>query len=247
MIDFHCHLLQGIDDGSRSVETSINILERSREQGVRTIIATPHFYASEMSIDRFLEKRQAAYEELAAEVRGGGRHFTGDEGHSDGLPKLLLGAEVAFFDNMSVTERVGDLTIQGSNILMVEMPFVDWQESHLREIEKLSSRYTVIIAHIERFMNRRNKRRIKELIEMSRTLPIRIQVNAEAFDDRKLRRKLIKMFASGEVHMLGSDCHGMNRRPPNLPIGMDALRSALGEDFLLRMNERNKELLRGLI
>ena len=247
MIDFHCHLLQGIDDGSRSVETSINILERSREQGVRTIIATPHFHASKMSIDSFLKNRKSAYEELAAEVRGGGRHFIGDDGLSDGLPKLLLGAETAFFDNMSVAERVGDLTIQGTNILMVEMPFVDWQESHLREIEKLSSRYTVIIAHIERFMNRRNKRSINELLEMSRTLPIRIQVNAEAFDDRKLRRKLIKMFASGEAHMLGSDCHGMNRRPPNLSAGMDALRAALGDDFLRRMNECNKELLKGLI
>ena len=247
MIDFHCHLLQGIDDGSRSVETSINILERSREQGVRTIIATPHFHASKMSIDSFLKNRKSAYEELAAEVRGGGRHFIGDDGLSDGLPKLLLGAETAFFDNMSAAERVGDLTIQGTNILMVEMPFVDWQESHLREIEKLSSRYTVIIAHIERFMNRRNKRRINELLEMSRTLPIRIQVNAEAFDDRKLRRKLIKMFASGEAHMLGSDCHGMNRRPPNLPAGMDALRAVLGDDFLRRMNECNKELLKGLI
>lgn len=247
MIDFHCHLLQGIDDGSRSVETSINILERSREQGVRTIIATPHFHASKMSIDSFLKNRKSAYEELAAEVRGGGRHFIGDDGLSDGLPKLLLGAETAFFDNMSAAERVGDLTIQGTNILMVEMPFVDWQESHLREIEKLSSRYTVIIAHIERFMNRRNKRRINELLEMSKTLPIRIQVNAEAFDDRKLRRKLIKMFASGEAHMLGSDCHGMNRRPPNLPAGMDALRAALGDDFLRRMNESNKELLKGLI
>lgn len=247
MIDFHCHLLQGIDDGSRSVETSINILERSREQGVRTIIATPHFYASKMSIDSFLKNRKSAYEELAAEVRGGGSHFIGDDGLSDGLPKLLIGAETAFFDNMSVAERVGDLTIQGTNILMVEMPFVDWQESHLREIEKLSSRYTVIIAHIERFMNRRNKRSINELLEMSKTLPIRIQVNAEAFDDRKLRRKLIKMFASGEAHMLGSDCHGMNRRPPNLPAGMDALRAALGDDFLRRMNESNKELLKGLI
>ena len=55
------------------------------------------------------------------------------------------------------------------------------------------------------------------------------------------------MFASGEAHMLGSDCHGMNRRPPNLPTGMDALRAALGDDFLRRMNECNKELLKGLI
>lgn len=247
MIDFHCHLLHGIDDGSRSVRTSIDILECSREQGVRRIVSTPHFYASEMSIDSFLKNRQAAYEELTAEVRESGRHFIGDEGKDDGLPELMLGAEVAYFDNMSASERIGEFAIPGTNIIMIEMPFVDWQESHLREIEKLCSRYTVIIAHIERFMNRRNKRRIRELLEMSRTLPIRIQVNAEAFEDRKLRRKLIKMFASGEAHMLGSDCHGMNRRPPNMSIGIDALRNALGEDFICEMNKHNIDLLRGLI
>lgn len=249
MIDFHCHLLQGIDDGSRSVETSINILEQSREQGVRKIVATPHFYASKMPIDSFLKNRQASYENLLAEVKAEGMCLAGVEGasdaspESDALPRLYLGAEVAYFDSMSGSERIGDLAIQGTNIIMVEMPYADWEGAHLREIEKLCSRFTVIIAHIERFMNRRNKRRIKELIEMSKTLPIKIQVNAEAFEDRKLRKRLIKMFAAGEAHVLGSDCHGMHRRPPNLPIGMDALRDALGESFLCDMNARNEELL----
>ena len=257
MIDFHCHLLQGIDDGSRSVETSINILEQSREQGVMKIVATPHFYASRMSIDRFLENRQAAYKALMAEAslhKHSDTECSGEallQKHSDtecsaeapALPEIILGAEVAFFDNMSRSERIGELAIVGTNILMVEMPFVDWEDAHLREIEKLCSRYTVIIAHIERFMNRRNKRRIKELIDMSRSLPIKLQVNAEAFEDRKLRRRLLKMFAAGEAHMLGSDCHGMHRRPPNITIGMDALREALGESFLCEMIMRNEELL----
>lgn len=234
MIDFHCHLLHGIDDGSRSLEKSIEILKKSGEQGVEKIVATPHFYASEMSIDSFLKKRQTAYEELTAEIR------------EPGLPELMLGAEVAFFDNMSDSERMADLTVRGTDIIMVEMPFVDWEEYHLREIEKLASEYTVIIAHIERFINRRNKKKINELIEMSRRLPIRIQVNSEAFENRKLRKKLIKMFADGDAHMLGSDCHGMNRRPPNLPTGINVLRDELGDAFIQSLKEGNEEMLRRL-
>lgn len=244
MIDFHCHLLHGIDDGSRSLTTSIGILEQSREQGVRTIIATPHFFASEMSIDSFLRRREAAYRELIAEVKSAGKSFSGEDGTDEGLPELKMGAEVAFFRDMSSSERIGELSIQGSNVLMVEMPFDDWKDDYLREIERLCKSSTIIVAHIERFMNRRNRKKVNELLEMSRTLPIKIQVNAEAFEDRKLKQKLIKMFAAGDAHMLGSDCHGLHRRPPNINVGRTALRESLGEDFLREMDRQNIELLR---
>ena len=245
MIDFHCHLLHGIDDGSRNLETSIDILKESAEQGVKRIVATPHFYAWEMSIDSFLSKRQAAYDELRSALRERGLKITREDGCTRGLPELMLGAEVAFFDNMWASERIGELTIAGTGIIMVEMPFVEWEEHHLREIGKLAEKYTVIIAHIERFMNRDNRRGIRRLLEMSRVKPIKIQVNAGAFDNRKVRRKLIKMFAAGEAHMLGSDCHGMNRRPPNLPVGAEAIRTELGEAALLKLNKENEELIRG--
>ena len=45
VIDFHSHILPGIDDGSRNVETSIGMLRMCKEHGVDTMIATPHFYA----------------------------------------------------------------------------------------------------------------------------------------------------------------------------------------------------------
>ena len=106
MIDFHCHLLHGIDDGSRNLETSIDILKESAEQGVKRIVATPHFYAWEMSIDSFLSKRQAAYDELRSALRERGLKLTGEDGCTRGLPELMLGAEVAFFDNMAASERI---------------------------------------------------------------------------------------------------------------------------------------------
>ena len=64
VIDFHSHVLPGIDDGSRNIETSIEMLRLSRNAGVDRMIATPHFYADEDRIEHFLEKREHAYQRL---------------------------------------------------------------------------------------------------------------------------------------------------------------------------------------
>ena len=67
MVDFHSHVLPAVDDGSRDVAESIALLTDLAKQGVKTVVATPHFYANRHSVNRFLEKRQTAYEKLIAE------------------------------------------------------------------------------------------------------------------------------------------------------------------------------------
>ena len=47
MIDWHCHILPNMDDGSRDVAESISLINMQREQGIGTIVATPHFYAND--------------------------------------------------------------------------------------------------------------------------------------------------------------------------------------------------------
>ena len=64
VIDFHSHILPGIDDGSRNVEKSLGMLQISASQGVDIIAATSHFYATEDRISSFLDRRQNAFEEL---------------------------------------------------------------------------------------------------------------------------------------------------------------------------------------
>ena len=55
-IDFHSHILPEIDDGSRSVEESVAILDMMAADGVTVVAATPHFYCTQNSIDTFLQK-----------------------------------------------------------------------------------------------------------------------------------------------------------------------------------------------
>ena len=64
MIDWHCHLLPQIDDGSKDVEQSLEILASLSEQNIDTVIATPHFFVNDESPDSFFERRSEAYEKL---------------------------------------------------------------------------------------------------------------------------------------------------------------------------------------
>ena len=60
MIDFHSHILPGIDDGSKSVEMSIKMLRREAQQGISRVVATPHFYPQTDNPERFLRRRAEA-------------------------------------------------------------------------------------------------------------------------------------------------------------------------------------------
>ena len=123
MIDFHSHFLPRMDDGSRSVEESLEMLRVSLDQGVDVMAATPHFYAFREDPDSFLERRAAAFARLPLE----------DAPH----PKLLLGAEVYYFDGMSNSESLRRLTLEGTRYILIEMPFSRWSDHMVDEVLRL--------------------------------------------------------------------------------------------------------------
>jgi len=238
VIDFHSHILPGIDDGSKNVETSLSMLKMAADQGVGIMIATPHFYASKHRVEYFLKKRQNAYDLLKDDL----------DGHKDmTVPKILCGAEVAFFNGISQADKLDRLTIAGTNLLLLEMPFRPWTDRDIREVRALTEErhFQIIFAHLERYTDiGTNKRRFAELIIPSAY----VQINAESISDGGLfgmlrRKKLIRMFQNGTAHFLGSDCHGVHHRPPNLADGRNVLKSRLGSDFLCDMDHRGGRLL----
>lgn len=233
MIDFHSHILPGIDDGSRNVETSMGMLRMCREHGVDTMIATPHFYADSNRVERFVENRQKAYEQVMSQA---------EAEHAD-IPRIMMGAEVAFFDGISRAERVDALTIEGTNIMLLEMPFVTWSDSVVQEVRDLIEKrhFHIILAHIERFLGiPGNKSYVGRVLE----LPVTVQVNAETLLDFRQKGKMFRMFKKHEAHILGSDCHGMHHRVPNLWLGREALAKKLGSDFIEDMDTYGEQLLK---
>lgn len=74
-------------------------------------------------------------------------------------------------------------------------------------------------------------------------LPVTVQVNAETLMDFRQKGRMIKMFRNGTAHIIGSDCHGMHHRMPNLWLGREVLDKKLGEDFLKSMDTYGGRLL----
>ena len=85
-----------------------------------------------------------------------------------------------------------------------------------------------------------NKKWIEELLEM----PLYVQINAESLLGWRRRRPLIKLFEKGQAHFLGSDCHRVERREPNLGKGRAVLEKKLGKAFINAMDDRGSRLLR---
>ena len=228
MIDFHSHLLPGIDDGSDSVETSMAMLSAWRQQGFDIVCATPHFYADRNTPARFLSRRQAAYEALSAAMAETGP-----------WPRLLLGAEVRFFDGISAAKDLDDLCLEGTNILLLEMPFTRWSDRMISEVDEISRRGILpVAAHIERYMDLQSKKLLNSFMSMD----LLIQCNAEFFLTRRTSRKALRMLKEGRIHFLGSDAHNTTSRPPNLGPALELIRRKLDSRVLERL-ERNESII----
>ena len=121
MIDFHSHILPAFDDGSKNVEESIALLDMLRDQGIKTVVATPHFDVQRETPADFVERRQGSYEMLRPHLK---------KGH----PEIILGAEVGYYTGIERRQTIRSLCAGDSNLLLLEMPISEWTEYTVREV-----------------------------------------------------------------------------------------------------------------
>ena len=228
MIDWHSHVLPALDDGSRSVDESLALLKMLSEQGVDTVIATPHFYADRESLSSFLERREGSYKILRDAL-------------AEGMPRILLGAEVSYYSGISRLEGLSRLCIEGTDILLLEMPFLKWTESIVREVELMltSTSYTVVLAHIERYFDMRNGEAIERLLSRGALA----QSNAGFFCRKGTRRLALKLLRLGTVSLIGSDTHSVEQRPPRIDEACEIIEKKLGNEYIEKINRLGYSLL----
>ena len=220
-IDLHSHILPQLDDGSDSVEMSLAMLYQMAEQGADVVCATSHYYAKYSSIPAFCERRAEALERLSSVLTAE-------------LPRVLPAAEVAYFPHME-EQDLTPLCIQGTRTLMLEMPFSDWTGLQLETVEALvlDCRYDVVLVHPERFcFSKSNRQKLEKLAE----LPIGLQVNAGSLLRWGTRRLALDLLQMAQYPLLGSDCHNLTSRPPNLKEGRKVVMQKLGEAFLKKID-----------
>lgn len=222
IVDFHSHILPGIDDGSKDVQMSLAMLEKMKAYGTDTVCATSHYYARHRSIDSFLERRAKAFEALQSEIETNAPHLNDIE--------IRCGAEVAFYSGIAKEQNIERLCIEGTNTLLLEMPFTEWSDFEINTVADLcfNNRINVVIAHIERYYGFTSEMMIDQLMD----LPVYVQINAESIIPMFGRKKWLEMFRQQRAHLLGSDAHNLTDRVPNLGAARDIIKKKLGAEAL---------------
>lgn len=215
--DFHSHILPNVDDGSTSLEESIAMLRMEAEQGITHVVATPHFYANHDSPEQFLARRDRAEAILRKEMA---KHT--------GLPSLSVGAEIYFFQGISDSDALKALTIDNISCILLEMPDQLWTESMYREMELIREKQDLlpVIAHVDRYISPLRDNGIPKRLAQ---LPVAVQANASFFLRRSTASMAVKMLCQDRIHLLGSDCHNLQHRPPNLGDAVKRIRHRLGD------------------
>lgn len=230
MVDFHSHILPGIDDGSASVQESIRMLQMEEEQGIELVMATPHFYPRYDKPEAFLNRRDAAEEQLRKEML-----------KYSNLPQISIGAEVYFFHGISESEFLPQLAVHGHNCILIEMPFSRWTEPMYRELTLIHERWGLmpIIAHIDRYVRPGHAQHILQKLD---SLPVMVQANAGSFLDRRRKGFAMRMLKQGYIQLLGSDCHNAKERAPNLGEAIACIQKQTGDGMIERLQDNSKSL-----
>lgn len=229
VIDFHSHILPKMDDGSKSVDMSLEMLRTDWEMGVDVVVATPHFYGFRESVSDFLARREHTWNRLSSALEEDG-------------PDVLLGAEVAFYSGLLQLEELDALCLNGTKTLLLEMPFAPWTSYELNAVSTLclDRGYQVVLAHLERFWGLQKDTRVLRSILQ---LPVWVQVNVGVLTSFTHRGRWVEMFREGQAHLLGSDCHNLTSRPPNLGVGRKVLERKAGPEVLKEIDTLGRRLL----
>lgn len=190
-IDFHAHILPAADHGSESLQMSMQQLALAKQAGIDTIVATPHFYPYEENIDAFLTRRERCAKQLFDAMQG------------KDLPRVLIGAEVQLRPGLDQIERLNELCIEGTDILLLELPREYSLSGFDQVIDTLlySHKMKVVLAHIDRY----HTVHVDFLIDCG----CLAQINAEAMCYHRSAKRCELWLDSDSVVALGSDIHGL--------------------------------------
>lgn len=232
MVDLHCHILPYMDDGAKSVEESIELLKMQEEQGFDRVIATPHFYVQKESLDSFLKRREESVKKLCS-----------NSGILDINLFFKVGAEV-FFSEEIINLPLKKLCFEKTNYMLLELPF-NFKPTNLEQIiyEIQLQKITPIIAHVERYKYAiQNTDLIYDLVDNGAL----IQVNASSvLGSKSIEREVLKLIDCNLVHLISTDTHNLEKRPPKMDLAMKKLKKKVSISKLKRLKQNSIDVFDG--
>lgn len=232
--DIHSHILPNIDDGAEDMEESVELLKMMKKSGISTVLATSHFYPMETNYEDFLTVTAEAFCELKNEIK------------DKKLPEIYLGCEMLYYKGMGNSEVLGDLCLNKSKYLLLELTLFDINDGLFEDILNLkkNSNITPIIAHIERYSRARN---FKKLLQFVKENNIPVQVNAASVMMRGGKRILKTIFKNELFCVLATDTHSTDERPPLLKEAYTFIRDDFGGEYRTRLVKNAARLYNEII
>ncbi len=231
-IDFHTHIIPRIDDGAKDIDTALAMLRTARNSGAEKVVLTPH-YSTHADIGEFFSLREKRVNQLKEAMRD----------NPEDYPEILVGAEVALDGSLTDIDDITPLLIEGTDLLLLELPytaFSSWYNNVIYDII-VTHNVTPIMAHIERYFN--NPKDIEKLSTLA-SFGVKFQVNAPSFLSHSGKRFIKALREQGLISAIGSDCHNLNTRSPDIEKVLALMEKKLGRGFGNFVYEKTTDLLK---
>jgi protein-tyrosine phosphatase len=230
MIDLHCHILPGVDDGPKNLDESLEMVRIFLKAGYRRVVATPHQVPGTtwmLSIEDIKQKLA----ELNQAIKIEGLELD-----------VLLGMEIAFDPLIpDLLEKHRLLTLGKTPYVLIETPFqqlpLGWEQVIFAI---LSKGYFILLAHPERCAQlAAGPQRVDRLIESG----VYLQVNWDSFlgyHGRTALRMAHYLAESGYIHCLATDRHNpQERHAAHVKFAAVKIRKLIGRENLQRIASEN--------
>ena len=201
MIDIHTHILPFMDDGAASYSESLEMLRVMASNGIKKVVATPHYNFASKELENFLEERIEIYDNLVRNAYDSQIDI-----------EILVGCEVMFTPSLSSMD-LSKLTINDTDYLLIELSTrFDDPAVHSTLKSIIANGFIPILAHVERYPYLINdSERLVQLINLG----VITQVNSCSIDNE--RYPFVRaLFKHNLVHLIASDAHNVSNRVPSL-------------------------------
>lgn len=228
MVDFHTHILYGLDDGANNIGESLELINSLKNQGVKKIVLTPHFYFNNISKDGFFILRKKVLDNLESAL-------------NDKDIKLIPACEV-YLSKTNLTDNLNKFNIHGTKYLMLELPHRTVLTKNIFDRINSIIDYTgliPVIAHAERYASvLSNPEIVSQLILMG----CLIQINTTSLFSKRLSKLTVKMLKMGQAHCLGTDCHNA-KRPPVYQQAKEFIEKNISKEIFDRLQQNMNDIL----
>ena len=229
MTDLHCHILPGIDDGAGTCEDSLALLRMEARDGVQNIALTSHFKSDRTTVEEFLRNRSDAFDRLQEALAGQDLAFN-----------FKLGSEVYYSPDLCEMD-VEKLRMGGTAYMLVEFSTRHRPRFVEEAFRDFQNRGIIpIIAHVERYPYVLED---PSMLYQWVSAGAYAQVNAPTLLKKdKIARQMMKFIRWELVHVLSTDTHSVEQRPPLLRKAMDYVSQKMGEEMVARLEHNGDEL-----